>query len=353
MLSLLVPLAVDLPTTDVVRLAQHAEALGYGGIWYADERFERDTYAVLAAIAIQTQTLMVGPAVADPYTRHPAITSASIATLNEISAGRARLGIGVGISGFDNLGIVPLHPAAAVTEAVAIVRGLLSGEKVTLQGRVRSLRSGQLRFKSRNGVPIWIAAGGPVMRQTAARHGDGVIIAHTADPATVQNLVGMLRTEQNPQRTPLGVCLRLDVSVARDRREAVWVAKVRLGRLLWSQYPNIEYLQRHRLQLPEVLDARLRAAGPFRRTHNLDEFVQFADAIPDDFVAPIVPAGSADDVSRVFRALLAAGVTEFMVHPLVPSSETLESVLAGISTAFVAARGASSPASHRRTASPA
>ena len=88
----------------LVSLAQLAEHAGYDRFWLADERFYREVYGALAVVATHTRRVALGPCVTDPYSRHPALTAMAIATLDEISKGRAILGFGAGISGFAELG---------------------------------------------------------------------------------------------------------------------------------------------------------------------------------------------------------------------------------------------------------
>jgi 5,10-methylenetetrahydromethanopterin reductase len=121
---------------DLVRLGELAERLGYTHFFYVDVRFLRECYIGLASIAMRTQRLLLGPGVTDPYSRHPAITAASMATLDELSSGRAMLGLGLGGAGFRELGIQKTLPVAALRESIEMMRGLWRGEAVTLEGKV-------------------------------------------------------------------------------------------------------------------------------------------------------------------------------------------------------------------------
>jgi len=71
-------------------LAVEAERLGFKRSWVYDEGLAtRDLYVTMTAIAEATDTLEVGPGITNAYTRHPAQTAAAIATLDELSGGRA------------------------------------------------------------------------------------------------------------------------------------------------------------------------------------------------------------------------------------------------------------------------
>src|ERR1700680_2909571 len=89
-------LAARLSVATFVELAELAEQLGYAELWLTSTMFQHDCYMALGAAAQRTSTLLLGPGVSEPYTRHPAAIAMAIATLDEISGGRARLGLGIG-----------------------------------------------------------------------------------------------------------------------------------------------------------------------------------------------------------------------------------------------------------------
>lgn len=336
-ISLLPPLHQEHSIHDLSRLARRAEDMGYTGFWYADERFYRETYAVLSACALSTSRIRLGPAVSDPYTRHAAMTAAAIATLDELSDGRAALGFGAGIAGFVNLAIEPKRPVAAVRDGIAVVRGLLSGKTLSVDGEEVKLRAGRLLFPARPAVPIFLAAEGPLMLRLAGELADAVIIYHAAvgptlDPKLAEVDRGMRRSGRRKRPR---VVARLDVSVAHDRTAALRQAKLRLGRYLWARFPDIAYLRQSELEMPRALGARLAAAGPFPKTHDLSAFEQFADDIPDELVRPIAIAGDPDEVAQAIGRLADLGVDELMLYPLVPATETLDSVLGLLHSAGV------------------
>ena len=136
------------PATELVDLAVGAERLGYDDFWLADERFFREVYTVLGLAAARTSRLRLGPGVTDPYSRHPALTAMAIATLDEVSAGRAILGLGAGVSGFRELGVDAARSAVAIREAVTLIRGLLAGQTVTLKGEQVSFVDGRLDVRA-------------------------------------------------------------------------------------------------------------------------------------------------------------------------------------------------------------
>src|SRR5689334_21194327 len=137
----------NVPIGQMVERAKLAEANGYDTLWVADERFYREVYSFLAVLALNTTRVKLGTCVTDPFARHPALTAMAIATLDEISNQRAVLGVGAGISGFAELGVVRTKPAVAMRAMIEMVRKLLRGESVDSHGEVVSLANGKLSFK--------------------------------------------------------------------------------------------------------------------------------------------------------------------------------------------------------------
>lgn len=318
----------EYPHRDLMRYARRSEELGLDALWYADEKFYRETYTGLAACALATTRIALGTGVTEPYTRHPALTALAIASLDELSGGRAVLGFGAGRVGFPQMGIALERPALRLREAMHVIRRLWAGERFTFAGETIAWNDAALQFPARAGIPIYLAADGPHTLRLAGEVADGVIVPHCASPLILGpklELVGQGSAKAGRPRPP--VLARLDVSLSRDRDAAVYQGRLRLARYLWSQYPNIGYLGPHGLALPAELDRRLRAAGPFQRTQERAAFQPFADAIPAELVSPIACAGTPEDVVAQVRRVLTAGADGVMAYLQIPPGETMDSVL--------------------------
>ena len=89
------------PLKKVVATAKLAERLGFEYVVHADQRFagEKDVFVTLAADALNTSRVKLGPCVSDP-SADPALLAVAIASLDELSGGRAVLGLGAGGSRF-------------------------------------------------------------------------------------------------------------------------------------------------------------------------------------------------------------------------------------------------------------
>ena len=85
------------PTGRLVELAQRAESAGFDRFGVSDWRFYQDCFVVMTACLQATNRLEVESLVTDPYVRHPSLTAVALATMDELSNGRAIMGIGGGI----------------------------------------------------------------------------------------------------------------------------------------------------------------------------------------------------------------------------------------------------------------
>ena len=81
-----------------------------------------------------TSRVRLGPTVTNAFTRHPAVAASAIAAIDELSGGRAFLGIGSGDSAILNLGLRPAR-LASLHEYVQALRTILSGQTFEYKGK--------------------------------------------------------------------------------------------------------------------------------------------------------------------------------------------------------------------------
>ncbi len=157
-----------------------AEELGYSYCMVADEGLMLDVYAVLGAAARITSTIRLG-AVTNPYTRHPAATAAALATVDEMSGGRAFVTlVAGGTMVLHPMGLQRSAPLALMADTITALRLLWRGEPVTWQGRRLSLEGAQLTTGTHS-IPIWVAARGERMLELAGTHADGLMLMVKSD----------------------------------------------------------------------------------------------------------------------------------------------------------------------------
>ena len=174
-LALSVGLMPKGPVAEVADLAILAEGLGYRRCWVYDEGLvTRDVYVTLTAIALATERILLGPGITNPYVRHPGVTAAAVATLDELSGGRAFVGLGAGGGlTLDPLGINRRRPVAALGDMVGALRDLFEGRTVDLEGEVFSFRSASLGY-GRPAIEVFLAGRGPLVTRLGGEVADGL-----------------------------------------------------------------------------------------------------------------------------------------------------------------------------------
>lgn len=167
---------------DHLRLVREAERLGFSVTWAA-EAYGSDAATLLTWIAAQTTTIDVGAAVFQIPARTPAMTAMTAATLDKLSGGRFRLGLGVSgpqvSEGWH--GVRFDKPLARTREYVAIVNAALRRETVAFEGSHFTLplpdgpgKALKLSIRPmRDHIPIYLAAVGPKNLELAGEVADG------------------------------------------------------------------------------------------------------------------------------------------------------------------------------------
>jgi len=257
----------DAPVKRLVERARLAEANGYSAVWVADERFYREVYSCLGQLAARTSKVLLGPCVTDPFTRHPALTAMAIAALDEISGGRAILGMGAGISGFAELGIERRKPARAIREAIELIRTLLGGATADFCGEVVAFDHGRLSFAPlRAAIPVYVASNGPLGQRVAAEIADGVIMEACGSPAEVDALrtaVGGAARQAGRDPQAIRIIARLNAAVAADGRAARNTVRPAVARYLGAGRLRSRTAAAQGLTLPAEALARISHTGRF------------------------------------------------------------------------------------------
>jgi F420-dependent oxidoreductase-like protein len=167
---------------DQLRMSQEAERLGYGSVW-ASEAYGSDAATVLAWLAAQTSTIGIGSAIFQLPARSPAMTAMTAATLDQLSGGRFRLGLGLSgpqvAEGWH--GQRYAQPLARTRDYVAVVRMALARQRVEYHGDTYDLplpggpgKALKLTIgPAQQRLPIYLASIGPKNTALAAEIADG------------------------------------------------------------------------------------------------------------------------------------------------------------------------------------
>jgi alkanesulfonate monooxygenase SsuD/methylene tetrahydromethanopterin reductase-like flavin-dependent oxidoreductase (luciferase family) len=197
-----VKISVLIPTTgDIATVREHAamaDQLGYDSV-NCSHIAARDSFTTLAGLAHLAPSVALATAVAPIYHRSPASMAQTAATLDDLSGGRFRLGLGTGhratMGGWHGQDIG--SPMAEMREYVSLVRALLAGAEPPAGLRWNSSFAFN-GFKARADLPIYLAGLSPAMLRLAGEIADGVVLwacpaSYITDVVTREVAVGRAR----------------------------------------------------------------------------------------------------------------------------------------------------------------
>lgn len=304
----------NLVLKEYVQLAGMVERYDFESIFLDDIPHFKSCWAILHTLAAHTQKVKLGASVTHPFFRHPLCTASELAVLDEISEGRAVLGIGRGDREYyDSVGLHPENQVRAVKEAVEVIRYLLSGKREGYRGKVFTIKEGlTLAFTpNRSSLPVYIGTTGPKMFQVAGEVADGVQSAGLCSTSYVavaaENVrIGANRAGRHPKEIRIGADIWTCLSDDRAAAEGL------LKPLLANRIPKLASMMAslgidpQEVRAIEEAEARgdLRAAASF---------------VSDNMMGTLAIWGTAQDAVIRIKELERAGVQHInLKKPLGP-----------------------------------
>ena len=161
----------DAPAAELAAAVVRADEAGLDELWIADEGAPREPVPVLCYAAARTKRIKLGVGITSPFLRHPGAIGSTLATLDELSNGRAMLGLGVGGAlALDPFGLHIDKPVAAVRDAIRIARAVIRRE--SCEGYEPPHHAGPARD-----LPILVGARGEQMLRLASRDAGSMLFA--------------------------------------------------------------------------------------------------------------------------------------------------------------------------------
>ena len=309
----------DMSLPHMVALAKQAERNGFTYAWSFDSHILwHEVYAILTLVAANTKKMKFGPLVTNPVVRDPTVTASVLATLDELSGGRAQLGIGRGDSSRRVMGKKPTT-VEKMLETIRLFRALTSGQQVEYEGH--PIQMGWAKGR----IPVWVAGYGPKALSAAGEVADGVILQF-ADPHLIKWCMGFIREgAERAGRDPSHIQV---MSAA-----PVWVASnlaqarehVRWFPALVSNHV-VDLVSRYdQSQLPPELTAYVRNRSGYNYLHHAEVGSSNAEFVSDEIVDRYCIVGPVKEHIRRLAELQALGVTQFNIYLMSGEEEkTLE-----------------------------
>ncbi len=305
----------NITVKQVVNYCKLAESKDIDFAWITNHYNNRHCYPTLAAIAMNTDTLKMGPGIMNTFTDTPAAIASFIATLNEISDGRAVLGIGPGdLSTLPKLAIKGEKPVARLKEGVIQIRKLLAGEEVKKTGEFEffdydGAKLTGVQLPGKKGIPVYIGAQGPKMLALAGEIGDGSLI-NASNPKDFEIAIPIIKAAQEAaDRKKHDVGAYTAISVDQDVKKARNAAKIVAAFIAAGSPPPL--LERHGLDMGNVAKIK-EALARF-------DFKTVGGLVGDAEIDAFTIAGTPEMCKQKCEDLMAAGVTQVIFgSPLGP-----------------------------------
>ena len=315
-----------------VSMARSVEGEGWDGQMFMDSQsLGADPYVLMGAWAMSTERLQLSTGVTNPLSRHVAVTASAAVTLQQVSNGRAVLGIGRGDSALAYLGYAPVR-VAAFRRAIEDLQILLTGGEVAFDAaspmlHVHSLDSLSLGDRPTGArlkwlptdlpkVPLDVAATGPTVIRLSAKVAERVTFSVGAMSERLEwaiDVANEARQEDPPIATPVSYGAQIIVVCHPD------VASVLpLARSFVAPLARFQVMQGDSAGPRESGDAEnLRAVreGYDMNQHGaVDSQTKIRDAtLTDDFVHRFAIIGPPDHCIERLLQLTALGIERFVI----------------------------------------
>lgn len=298
----------------LARTAQRAEDCGFNEVWVGDSQgIWQDLYVSITLCAVRTRRIRLGAGVTNLVTRHPAVTARAMATLDEVSEGRAMLGLGAGDSALNHLGL-KVSSLSTLEEGIRLIRGLLKGESGQFHGKTIAAF---LHFRPRD-VPIHLASYGPRMLELAGRAADGVNVPVGVSPELIQYALkhigdGARAAGRDP--ASLSVAFQVGCSVRKDGAHAREDVKSWVARRALSPIP----LSLMGITAEEAEGLR----QAYQYAEHLIPHARHAVQVSDAWAARHALAGTPEECAEKIREIEEQGIRQLILVPATQDSEEL------------------------------
>jgi 5,10-methylenetetrahydromethanopterin reductase len=307
-----------------IEAARRADEAGFDTFWVSEDPDGWDAMAMLSAIAVQTGRIKLGTSVVNPFFRHPSLIAASVSTLDRLSNGRARLGLGRGQTEWyeRGLGMDVSDPLGRLEETMRLLRQWWSGDHDAHSDGPFQVQGWKRNFGPIQAVPpIYLAAVGDKAVALAGRQADGVIFNDLASVNGISTIVNEVRrSARDAGRDPADLAfIARPRIVITDNPDPVYenikdaIAMIYtlpgMGKLIATEsFDTEEILGRVRKVMKT--DEVLRQGGAFRDMRTIGDLPAARKLIPSEMVAQLAFVGTIGDVRPRIQAYEAIGVSE-------------------------------------------
>ena len=322
---------------EVAEQAQKAEEAGFDSFWFTDHLIDDnihlehgETWTSLTLAATRTNSIKLGSGVTDPFRRHPSVTAQTVATLDQISSGRAILGMGAGEAmNLEPFGVHFDDPVRRLEESIIVIRRLWQGSAqipVSFRGNILSLTNAFLQITpiQKPSPPIYVGALSRKTREIAGKYGDGWLPWINSPTSYQERLKDVEKgaKEAGKSLNDIDTVATVDVAVSSDREKARKSALSSSKTALVLERSLLREMN-YRLTLPASISIQ---RGIFTK----DTMALLDRAIiqvPDRAAEQICAFGTADDCITKLEQYVKAGAKHILISNQGPDERaTLDAI---------------------------
>jgi len=292
---------------DLVEYAVRAEELGLDSVMVSDHflpwRHEggHAPFALswMSAVAERTNRVQIGTSVLTPTFRYnPAVIAQAFATMSLLSGGRVILGVGTG-EALNEIAVSGREwpefkeRFARLREAIKLMRELWTTDNVSFEGEYYTLVNAKIYDRPEQPVPVYVAAGGPVVAKYAGRAGDGFICTSGKGMELYNDklMPAIAEGAAAAERNVAGIDKMIEIKMSYDRDHAKALENTRF----WAPL-SLTPEQKHSVSSAEEME-------------------RLADELPIEQVAKRwIVASDPDEAVAQIKPYLDAGLNHLVFH---------------------------------------
>lgn len=290
------------PIAHTVEVVQSAERLGFDSAWIADVQLSmKDCFVALTLCAANTSSIVLSTGVTNPVTRHPTTLANGFTALNEVSQGRAVIGIGTGWTGVYSIGLKPAR-IAFMEEAINQMHTLCEG------GEVEGADGKPYRLVTAAGrIPIFVAANQPRILEMCGRVADGVILMGGANQAFTRWQIDHVRRGAEAVGRDFGeielhlwaaIGMNEDIEQSRDD-VSHWAASQAETFSKWRELPD--FMRTYQADYDS-------AAAAYNRLEHMSSHAAHKRTVSSEFIDWVALTGTPEQCLEQIRALGQTGI---------------------------------------------
>ena len=284
----------------LIELIKVSEDIGFENVWITDHYNNKNVFEILALAAHETSTIHMGSGVSNPFIRNPVTIAQATTTLDEISNGRALVGIGPGDKATMNtLGITWNKPLSTVRDAVSIIRDVMDGKEV----KNGAILTGTSSIQDK--IPIYVGAQGPKMLELSGQIADGSLV-NASNPKDFEHAIPLIKKgiskSSNPNKD-FNFAAYTACSVDEDKDVAFNQTKIVVAFII-AGAPEV-VLKRH--------DLSIESANLIKEHLSKNDFKSAIASVTEDMVNAFSVWGTPSQINEKIDVLESMGVNEFVV----------------------------------------